>query len=94
MEVVTIGTLASIKYENYGDKRAWEFYNTWIDTATRMDNKLDDVHLHNMLYQELKKSNGLKIHLHNYKDLPKVDKTYDALLRLFRRWVQEKMEDP
>lgn len=46
-----------------------------------------------MLYQELKKSSGLRIHLHNYKDLPKDNKTYDALLRMLRRWLQEKMED-
>ena len=79
LEVVTIRSLADLRYEKYGDAKAERFWSDWVSIAARMDEDLKDSHMRDMLYAELVKSPGLMIPLVKYEDTETKDRTYDML---------------
>ena len=93
MEVVNLRTLTDMKWEDYGDRYAKDFYFDWIDWAGRIDNPLDVKHKQKLLFTEMKKSHGLKWELAPYKRLPEKEQTYEKLLRVYRRWLKESKDD-
>jgi len=92
LEVVTIASLVELRFENYGDGKAGEYLNQWIDLCTRMDNPLDDVHRHDLLRWNMSKSQGLKLSMRDYKKVPKKQRSEAALVKIFREWLHEKKE--
>ena len=93
MEVVNLRTLTDMKWEEYGDRYAKDFYFDWIDRAGRIDNPLDVKHKQKLLLTEVKKSHAMKYEVAAYKRLPEKEQTYDELLRVYRRWLKESKDD-
>jgi hypothetical protein len=93
MDVVTIRSLTDMKWEDYGDKKARQFYSAWVDRASRLDCQLDDEHKRDILFTEMKKSEGLRLLLQPYKRLKKEERIYRDLLDVFKNWLQETKEE-
>ena len=93
MEVVTICSPTDMKWEVYGDVKARQFYSTWTDRASRLDCQLDNEHLRDILFTEMKKNDGLKLALHPFKKLKKEDRKYCELFDIFRIWLKETKEE-
>ena len=55
MEVINIQHLASLKFDNYGEARAQEFYDEWNERVSRLDLPLEEGHKRDMLLQQMKK---------------------------------------
>ena len=70
LEVCTIRHLTDIKFENYGDENAEQFWHKWVTTLGRMSFPLTDSHKRDLLYTEMRKSEGLKLPLVKYTDTP------------------------
>ena len=60
LEVVANRHLSDMKWGDYGDAKAREYYHGWIDRTTRLHCRLDDQHLHDMLLTEMKRVKGLR----------------------------------
>ena len=60
--------ITDMRWEDYGDKYAKNFYSDWLDKAGRIDNPLDAKHKQKLLWTEMKKSHGLKWELDHIKD--------------------------
>ena len=93
LEVCTLRHLTDIQYEQYGDENAEQFWHKWLTTLGRMNFPLSDNHKRDLLYTELRKSEGLKLHLVKYTDTPLDDRTYDQLAGIMNKWLSETKEE-
>ena len=95
LEVVTIRSLTDMQWESYGDDGARQFYSTWIDRTSRLDCRLDDEVLCDILLTEMKKSAVLKIPLISFKDRKKAEQNYEICLlfsrNIFRKFKRKKI---
>ena len=89
LEVCTIRHLTDIKYENYGDGEAEKLWHKWVTTLSRMNFPLTDNHKRDLLYTDVRKSEGLKLPLVKYTDTNYDDRTYDQLVSIMNKWFME-----
>ena len=87
MEVINIRQLSELKYDQFGDKKADEFYDKWWFFVNRMDCKVPETHLIALLESEMHKSQGMKYLMLRYWDTPVRDRSLDMLYDIFRRFM-------
>ncbi len=93
LDMYTIRDLTDVKYEDYGDDRADQFWNRFLTILSRLDNPLEGTHLRDCLYHEMKKSEELKIPLRDYKKKDLKDRTFEDLKKIFTDFLHERRED-
>ncbi len=93
LDMYTIRDLTDVKYDDYGDDRADQFWNRFLTILSRLDNPLEGTHLRDCLYHEMKKSTELKIPLREYKKKNLEDRTFADLRQIFTDFLHERRED-
>ena len=93
LEICTIRNLTDIRWEDYGDENAPKFWHDFLTVLRRLDNPLSVEHRRDTLYTEMKKSEGLKIPLIKYKDTPTSERTWDMLVEIMSKWLNDTKQD-
>ena len=92
IESLTINAITNMKWQNYGDEKAYDFLRDWLNVTTQLDHPLDDRHLRDMLYYNLQQSTALKLPLLDYSKTSKKHRTYQQLIEIFRIHLVEQKE--
>ena len=87
LEVATITDLNNLNYDTYGDKKAHIFYEKYLGILHRMSLPLPVEHRRDLLYAQLRKSEGLKFDLRDYEKTPEAERTFDQIIKLFKDWI-------
>ena len=80
IEVYTIRSLSDIRW--MGDNKAEEFWSRFNTIRSSINIPLDDGHIRDILYTEMKKSIGLTLYLLDYKKTPEQDRTLAELTKI------------
>jgi len=87
LEVCQIHHLTGVRWEDFGDNNANQFYYNFMTVRSRMATQLSENHLRDLLYYQMSFSEGLKLPLLDYDKLPADQKTYEAVQDVLEQWM-------
>ena len=93
LEICTIRDLSELDYFQFGDKLASKFWHEFTMISNRMTTPLSEEHKRDILFGQLRKSEGFKYRLLQYKDEKEERKTFDTLADSFQRFITDMREE-
>ena len=76
-ETISVTHVVALGYSKYGGDKCELCWAEWIRLSTRVTTPIDDKHMEPLMRDQLDKSNGFKMSLHNYQERHKEEQVYE-----------------